>query len=179
MEANVKFTNEFKAKTRKKLGNTRKKELRLQCLADAEKDGKLDKAKTRYDVAKLAGFTDKQKQSGYLWVYKQVKAGTIIEHIADYRKNGTAEYEYHIANPLFAIHKIPAVEKRAMSKPVNVTKVLDTLKFGETLKPKSDTIKLTSVHPKAIIRLSRIEIVLEDMKLEDIAILAHTLNKED
>lgn len=92
----VTLTNEFKEKTKKSLGNAKKRELRLKMLAKAEADGLLDKAKNRYEVANLAGFTTKQKQSGYLWVYKQIKEGKISEYIMDYLPNGKAEYEYHV-----------------------------------------------------------------------------------
>lgn len=166
MDAKVTFTPEFKNKTKKKLSAERKKELRYQCLADAEKNGKLDKAKSRYDVAKLAGFTDKQRQSGYQWVYHQVKDGFIKEYISGYTKNGLAEYEYHLAEP----------KKR---EPYTVSGVAPDTK----LVAKEEPIILSrayepNAHPKVTIKLARIELVLEDMPLKDIAALAHTFDKE-
>lgn len=158
MDAKVTFTPEFKNKTKKKLSGERKKELRFQCLADAEKNGELDKAKSRYDVAKLAGFTDKQRQSGYQWVYHQIKAGFIKEYIAGYTKNGLAEYEYHMVNKI----EEPVIINRA--EPV--------------VKKEPTTVTLTNVHPKVTIKLAHIELMLEDMPLKDIAELVHTLNKE-
>lgn len=159
----VTLTNEFKEKTRKPLGNVKKRELRLKMLAKSEADGSLSKAKNRYEVANLAGFTAKQKQSGYLWVYKQVKEGKIAEHIMNYLPNGKAEYEYHVSMPNKAEVK---------AEPVTVK---DT---APQFEPKKQTVTLTNVHPKVTIKLSYIELVIEDMPLKDIAELVNTLNKE-
>lgn len=174
MDAKVTFTPEFKNKTKKKLSGERKKELRFQCLADAEKNGELDKAKSRYDVAKLAGFTEKQRQSGYQWVYHQIKAGFIKEYIAGYTKNGLAEYEYHVAEPKkhepYTVSGVaPKTKLVAKEEPVILSRAYV---------PEKQTITLTNVHPKVTIKLARIELVLEDMPLKDIAEFVHTLNKE-
>lgn len=161
MDATVTFSKEFKQKTTKVLGNVEKRELRIKRLVEADKDGRLAKAKTRYDVGALAGFTKAQKTSGYLWTYKLIKDGILKEHIMNYTKDGHAEYEYHVSEP-----------KKAEAKPVTVK---DT---APQFEPKKQTVTLTNVHPKVTIKLSHIELVLEDMPLKDIAELVHTLDKE-
>lgn len=163
MDATVTFSKEFKQKTTKVLGNVEKRELRIKRLIEADKDGRLAKAKTRYDVGALAGFTKAQKTSGYLWTYKLIKDGILKEHIMNYTQNGHAEYEYHVVEP-----------KKAEVKAEPVT-VKDT---APQFEPKKQTVTLTNVHPKVTIKLSHIELVLEDMPLKDIAELVHTLDKE-
>lgn len=155
MDANVTFTEDFKKKTHKKLGNARKKELRIKSLIKAEKDGRLMGAKTRRDVAKLAGFTDAQGQSGYIWVWQRIKEGTIKEFIMNRAKDGHAEYEYHI------------VDKE--EEPVILSRAFDPKK----------TVTLTNVHPKVTIRFRNFMVELEDMKLDEIAKLIKVLSKED
>lgn len=163
MDATVTFSKEFKAKTNKALGNIEKRELRIKRLVEADKDGRLAKAKTRYDVGALAGFTKAQRTSGYLWTYHLIKDGILKEHIMNYTKDGHAEYEYHVSMP-----------KQAETKAEPVT-VKDT---APQFEPKKQVVTLTNVHPKVTIKLSHIELVIEDMPLKDIAALVHTLDKE-
>ena len=169
----VTLTNEFKEKTRKPLGNVKRRELRLKMLAKSEADGSLSKAKNRYEVANLAGFTAKQKQSGYLWVYKQVKEGKIAEHIMNYLPNGKAEYEYHVIDTTSKPREDSIVDKGIQEAIKEFPQLIMPVE-----EPKKQTVILTNVHPKVTIKLSHIELVLEDMPLNDITALVHTLDKE-
>jgi hypothetical protein len=174
MDATVTFSKEFKQKANKPLGNVEKRELRIQRLVEADKDGRLAKAKTRYDVGALAGFTRAQRTSGYLWTYHLIKDGILKEHIMNYTKDGHAEYEYHVSMPKkdepYTVSGVaPESKLVAKEEPVILSRAYE---------PKAQTVTLTNVHPKATIKLAHIELVLEDMPLKDIAELVRTLDKE-
>lgn len=70
--------------------------LRFEKLKEAEANGKLQKAKTRMEVAQLAGFSEHQYKTGYSWVMNMLTRKHLIEHISGRFPNGRAEYEYHI-----------------------------------------------------------------------------------
>lgn len=178
MDATVTFSKEFKNKTKQVVGNVQKRELRLQRLAKAEEDGLLAKAKTRADVANLAGFTAKQKTSGYLWVYNQVKDGKLAEHIMNYLPNGKAEYEYHVIDTSSKPRKDSRAVKHIDNSTFKKVAKEEPVILSRAYEPKGQTVTLTNVHPKVTIKLAHIELVLEDMPLKDIAELVRTLDKE-
>lgn len=174
MDATVTFSKEFKEKTKNTLGNVQKRELRLKMLAKAEEDGLLAKAKTRAEVANLAGFTAKQKTSGYLWVYNQVKEGKIAEHIMNYLPNGKAEYEYHVIDT----SSKPRKDSRAVKHIKDSTsKKVEEEVFNNAIKPVEE-VKVLSTN-KVTIRTAKIEIVIEgELSTETLTSLATALNKE-
>ena len=167
----VTLTNEFKEKTRKPLGNVKKRELRLKMLAKSEADGSLSKAKNRYEVANLAGFTAKQKQSGYLWVYKQVKEGKIAEHIMNYLPNGKAEYEYHVIDTTSMPRKDSVVKKNTEETD---KKFLDFINQPE---------EQNEIKPKATIRMSdeagELDVELEGYAPVDVALIIKEFMKNE
>lgn len=174
MDATVTFSKEFKAKTKKVIGNVQKRELRLKMLAKAEEDGLLAKAKTRYDVANLAGFTAKQKTSGYLWVYNQVKEGKLAEHIMNYLPNGKAEYEYHVidtsSKPRKDSHAVKHIDDNTFKKVAEEV-------CNNVVAPVEE-VKVLATN-KVTIRTAKIEIVIEgNMKEDAVVNLALALNKE-
>ena len=90
------FTKETKDKMEKGLNKRERGRLRFEKLKEAEANGKLQKAKTRMEVAQLAGFSEKQYKTGYSWVMNMLTRKHLIEHISGRFPNGRAEYEYHI-----------------------------------------------------------------------------------
>lgn len=155
MNANVIFTNEFKQMTKQKLPKAQRKELRIKALKEAEENGKFINAKSRYDIAKLAGFTDAQRASGYIWVLDQIKAGVLKEHIVGYKNNGRAEYEYHMAN----------------SKPV-VKPVEAPMTIAPTFKPEVKVINVAEPKPVAVtIKADDVTISIENAGVDYIIAL--------
>lgn len=174
MDATVTFSKEFKQKANKPLGNVEKRELRIQRLVDADKDGRLAKAKTRYDVGALAGFTEAQRTSGYLWAYHLIKDGILKEHIMEYTKDGHAEYEYHVIDP----SSKPRKDSRAV-KHINdstLKKVAEEV-CNNVIAPVEEAKVLAT--NKVTIRTAKIEIVIEgELSAETLTSLAAALNKE-
>lgn len=174
MDATVTFSKEFKNKTKQVVGNVQKRELRLKKLAKAEEDGLLSKAKTRADVANLAGFTAAQKTSGYLWVYNQVKDGKLAEHIMNYLPNGKAEYEYHVIDT----SSKPRKDSRAVKHIDDSTfkKVAEEV-CNNVIAPVEE-VKVLATN-KVTIKTAKIEIVIEgELSAETLTSLAMALNKE-
>lgn len=175
MDATVTFSKDFKDKTKKVIGNVQKRELRLKMLAKAEEDGLLAKAKTRAEVANLAGFTAKQKTSGYLWVYNQVKEGKLAEHIMNYLPNGKAEYEYHVidtsSKPRKDSHAVKHIDDNTLKKVAEEV-------CNNVIAPVVEEPKVLATN-KITIRTAKIEIVIEgELSAETLASLATALNKE-
>lgn len=91
------FSDEFKEKTKKKLSPQVVGKLRWNRLVEADKDGALQKATKRSDVAKIAGIMN--YKNGYTWVASMIRQGVIKETITGY-EHGRAVYEFHIGMPL-------------------------------------------------------------------------------
>lgn len=70
--------------------------LRFEKLKELERDGKIGYAKNRYELAKMLGFTEQQKKSGYQWVSNNVRRKHIVEHISGLNKYGKMEFEYSV-----------------------------------------------------------------------------------
>lgn len=92
----ITFTKETKDKMSKGLNKRQRGQLRFERLKEAEANGRLQKAKTRADVARLAGFTSDQYKTGYSWVMNMLTRKHLIEHISGMGRNGRAEYDYAI-----------------------------------------------------------------------------------
>lgn len=113
MEARVILSEETKEKLKQPMSRQRRVELRWQKLEEAEKNGNLQFAKSRVDVAKLVGITN--YKAGYSWVSSQIKKKGLIETITGYNEYNRAVYEYHLGTPL----KYDNGRKK-QSKPVTV-----------------------------------------------------------
>lgn len=61
--------------------------------------GKLSLARTRFDVASMAGYTEGQRASGYAWVKRMIKIGRLTEEFDCIGKYGKAEYRYYYNPP--------------------------------------------------------------------------------
>ena len=88
------FTKETREKMEKGLNKRQRGKLRFERLKEASKNGELQKAKTRADVARLVGFTPEQYKTGYSWVMNMLIRKHLVERISGLGKNGRAEYEY-------------------------------------------------------------------------------------
>lgn len=165
MDATVTFSKEFKAKTNKALGNVERRELRIKRLVEADKDGRLAKAKTRYDVGALAGFTEAQRTSGYLWTYHLIKDGILKEHIMNYTKDGHAEYEYHVSMP-----KKDSVVKKSSVVDKGIQEAVK--EFPQVILPVED-----GAGRKAVLRTNDITVELTGYTASELAVILKTLAK--
>lgn len=90
------FKKETKEKMEKELNRLQRGKLRWEKLKEAEKEGKLNMAKTRYEVANLVGFTSGERDRGYNWVTGKIRSGQLKETIHKLGEYGRMEYEYYI-----------------------------------------------------------------------------------
>lgn len=107
------FTKETKDKISKGLNRRQQGKLRFEKLKEAEENGLLQKAKTRIEVAQLAGFTREQYKTGYSWVSNMLIRKHLIERISGIGMNGRAEYEYHLgSDPDYEMKGVIASRKK-------------------------------------------------------------------
>lgn len=108
------FTKETKNKMEKGLSKREIGKLRFERIKEAEKSGFLQKAKTRSEVARLAGFSREQYKTGYSWVTNMINRKHIIERISGLNpNNGRAEYEYHLgSDPDYEMKGVIASRKK-------------------------------------------------------------------
>lgn len=160
----ITFTKETKDKMSKGLNKRQRGQLRFERLKEAEANGRLQKAKTRADVARLAGFTSDQYKTGYSWVMNMLTRKHLIEHISGMGKNGRAEYDYAIGttpdygmvNAVKGREKFHELRKEAMSDKCQVLvdespSVLVSPKV--TIKYKELSIELASVDKNATLEI--------------------------
>ena len=136
MDARFILTKETKDKMSKDLSNRKKNELRLARLKELDEQGFLASARTRGDMARLAGCSS--YKAGWAWVSNLVKAGKIEEILIG--RNGTRnQYEYHIKGNAKA-KVIDRIKMPEVAQPIEAvkTEVKMTIKRGET------TIELTN-----------------------------------
>lgn len=150
MDARVKFTEDFKTKTKsKKLSPREIGKLRWQKIIEAEKRGELQFCGTRKDVAVLAGY-DRNEKKGVMWVRNMINRGHLTETLAE-AKGIYSTYYYSTG-----------------SKP----------KYNDfTAEPKPQNEPKPQRPTKAIIRYASMEIELENYCATDIATIAKSLGE--
>ena len=147
MDARVILTDETKKKMNKKMTNHHKGALLARRLKEVAESGKLSQARTRFDVAKLVGYTDGQRASGYAWVKRMVEIGVLTETFEGLGKYGKPEHQFYYngttakniagkrkPNPLKEEFKVaePVMEIVENSEPTVVAQTVLTLYHGET-----------------------------------------------
>lgn len=152
------FSKETKKKMAEELTPMQKCKLRWERLKEAENHGSLSKAKNRYEVANLVGFSEKERAKGYHWVSDMVYSKRIQEIMLGMSKDGKMEYEYHVLrDPDYSRHdsrnkkintseaKTPAKEVQLKDKGKELFKTLKNLdKTGvlKTAKNRNDVAAL-------------------------------------
>ena len=86
-------------KMTKKLSKRAKGQIKWGNIVDASEDGRLDKCRTRRDLAKLAGYQDNEMHSGYSWVTNMLGRGHIVETKIGGDERGVALYSFKIGTP--------------------------------------------------------------------------------
>lgn len=151
MDARVILTDETKKKMNKKMTNHHKGTLLARRLKEVAESGKLSQARTRFDVAKLVGYTEGQRASGYAWVKRMVEIGVLTETFEGFSKYGKPEHQFFYnektanvrsgkrkPNPIKEEFKVaePVVENSVEivenSEPTVVAQTILTLYHGET-----------------------------------------------
>lgn len=99
MDARVSVSKDTINKAEKDLSKVKCGALLAERLAEVAESGKLSLARTRFDVASMAGYTEGQRASGYAWVKRMIKIGVLTEEFDGVGKNGKAEYRYYYNPP--------------------------------------------------------------------------------
>lgn len=106
------FRKETKEKMEKPLTAMEKGKLMWGKIVEAEKSGRLQQAKSRVDVAHIAGYTDDKR--GYSWASNMIKRGAIVETIY-----APGEYTYAVGQaPKFEYTGNKSRSKKV--KPANI-----------------------------------------------------------
>lgn len=136
MKAKVISTKETKKKTKKPLSLHRIGELRWQKLEEAEKNGELQYAHKRIEIAKLVGIKD--YNAGYSWAENLIRKKALIEIPTRF----FGEYEYRLGkkphykagrnkkvnNPVEVVSTVPQEVKIENNMVVTITQEDTTIK---------------------------------------------------
>lgn len=142
------FTKDTKNKMTKGLNRRQQGKLRFERLKEAEANGLLQKAKTRSEVAQLAGFTREQYKTGHSWVSNMLVRKHLIERISGMGMNGRAEYEYHLGSePDYSNHNAAKARAKINKQPKVVVDNVET-------------------KPKVIASVAKLEIVRGDLSIK-------------
>lgn len=156
------FTDEFKKKTKTKVSQRRKAELRLKKLVESNENGKLMAAKNRYQVAEIVGYPP-QSANGYGWVLGAIKRGYIHERVVGII-NDKMEYEYTLGKT-----ELRKSGKKPQPKKTPEPVILD----HADVEPKV----LAIAQSKAIIRTHSFMVELTGYSATDIATIINNLTK--
>ena len=166
MEATtVKISEETINKMNKTLSNKEIGKLRLQKLVEASKNGKLQLAKRRWDVAQIAGYKDNQTAAGYYWVDRMIKRGVLTESLSDEKTStGFVAYNYYLVeSKLDAAYK-PCGRKNTAKKTVFSDEIKTVDKMLQEISPVEDKKEENSM--TIVIRRGDTEITLTNVTSE-------------
>lgn len=135
MNARIIFDKNFAEKYKtKKLTNHEIGQLRYKKLEEAAKEGKLQFAKKKNDVAKIGGFTGKQLlTSGYQWVKRMIDNGYLEEVPVSRDKYGLTEYQYTLTTKPYSPYRSKSSYKKPYKQAQKPT-TSKTVKIEERVK---------------------------------------------
>lgn len=137
MDARVSVSKDTISKAEKELTKVKRGALLAERLAEVAENGKLSLARTRFDVASMAGYTEGQRASGYAWVKRMIKIGRLTEEFDGIGKYGKAEYRYYYNPPKTTkkakVEKVEQVEpEQTEIEQVEQSKTIVSIYHGET-----------------------------------------------
>ena len=138
MDARVSVSEDTISKAEKELSRVKRGALLAERLAEVAESGKLSLARTCFDVASMAGYTEGQRASGYAWVKRMIKIGVLTEEFDGIGKYGKAEYRYYYnppktKTPKKKVEKIEQVEPEQVETVEQVeSKTIVSIYHGET-----------------------------------------------
>lgn len=141
----VVLSDEFKEKTKSKLSKKQIGELRYKKLREIEKEGRLQFAKSRVEVARMIGINDYKK--GTSWATYLIKKNLMTETHRGI-ENGKTVYEYHTNEKPKAEHTTPVILSRAYEPKAETGMVV-------TITQKDMTIKIENVTTDSLIKLAK------------------------
>ena len=164
------FTDETKKRMTKGLTKREKGRLRFERLKEAAEDGRLQRAKTRAEVAHLAGFTRGQYKTGYSWVMNMLTRKHLFERISGMAPNGRAEYEYTLGpDPIYGV-KTDAVVQHISQKKDEMA--------GKCYEVATEEPKVLATPNKVTIKYGELSIELEQISAKVVAeLVTDLLNK--
>lgn len=111
------LTKATKEQIQKELSQLKKGQLRWERLKEAEEKGLLSLAKTRKDLAEIAGFSEEEMKAGRRWVSVLIGRGHIKEVLSKYAGRNS-EHEYFLkSNPDYLrLHNRKKTNKKTNKK---------------------------------------------------------------
>lgn len=137
MDARVVLTDKTKKEMNKELTKHYKGALLARRLKEVAENGKLSQARTRFDVARLVGYTEGQRASGYAWVKRMIKIGVLSETLDGLNEYGKANYQFFY-NGVKTEHK--------KEQPVETIEVAETPIETKVTMETTDKTTLTLYH---------------------------------
>lgn len=150
------FRKETKEKMEKPLTAMEKGKLMWEKIVEAEKDGRLQQAKSRLDVAHIAGYTDDKR--GYSWASNIIKRGAIVETIY-----APGEYTYTIGTA----PKFEYIGNKTRSKKVKPVKKTEPVILSRAYVP--------TENGKVVIECGGMRITMENVGVEYVKEIIRTV----
>lgn len=141
------ISEETMNKAQKKLGKTKKSELRMEKLRQLAKSGRLAMIRNRGDLAEAVGYSYQERHSlGYQWVHYKIKRGVLKETFLGYQ-DGKPEYEYEMISEQPAVITTKPAEAQVVENPVENPATIMTIYKGDI------TIALDNVKDNTIVEI--------------------------
>lgn len=152
------LTKETKEKMKKSLSSMDKGRLMWGRVMEAEKDGRLQQAKDRNDIASIAGYTERRR--GYSWVSNLIKRGAIVETFY-----APGEYTYTIgkAPKLEYVGNKTGVKNTTLVKNTTVAHPINKTVDKTTNETANETI---STSGRIVIEFGEMRITMENVGVE-------------
>lgn len=141
MDARVILTDKTKKEMNKVLTKHHKGALLARRLKEVAENGKLSQARTRFDVARLVGYTEGQRASGYAWVKRMIKIGVLSETLDGLNEYGKANYQFFYNGV-----KTESKKKEQTVEPVETIEVAETPIETKVTMETTDKTILTLYH---------------------------------
>lgn len=111
-------------KSPEELTKTQRGRMRFERIVEADANGKLEKAKNRVDVCKIANLGLENEERLYAWVTKLIKQGIIQEEFLGKNKRGKREYRYSIDRKIMDLKSAPSIARRPIKESVSINSTI-------------------------------------------------------
>lgn len=111
-------------KSPEELTKTQRGRMRFERIVEADANGKLEKAKNRVDVCKIANLGLENEERLYAWVTKLINQGIIQEEFLGKNKRGRREYRYSIDRKIRDLKSAPSVVRQPIKESNSIDRTI-------------------------------------------------------
>lgn len=142
---NVKFSDDFKEKTKyKKLSPRERGRLINERFENLTLD-QIKKATSRIDIAKMLGYTDSHINAGVTWVARAIKEGKLKESFYGYSAEGKVENMYELPSTDPRYSKDAKTTELKAEKSDNFELLSASILVGDTTKVSVENISVENL----------------------------------